>query len=54
MLEREMKENFPHAKLTHFLRTGTKSDTKKSKKVEIKNSTVYVSGYTETPDSRGR
>jgi DNA-binding sugar fermentation-stimulating protein len=22
--------------------------------VEIKNITVYVSGYTETPDSRGR
>ena len=31
MPEHEMKENFPHAKRMHFLRTSTKADTTKSK-----------------------
>ena len=37
-------------------RTGTtqQSGQTPDKDVEIKNITVYVSGYTETPDSRGR
>jgi len=39
---------------------GARTDTTQQsgqtpdKKVEIKNITVYVSSYTETPDSRGR
>ena len=39
---------------------GARTDTTQQsgqtpdKEVEIKNITVYVSGYTETPDSRGR
>jgi len=39
---------------------GASTDTTKQsgqtpdKEIEIKNITVYVSGYTKTPDSRGR
>jgi hypothetical protein len=39
---------------------GARTDTKQQsgqtpgKEVEIKNITVYVNGYTEKPDSRGR
>jgi hypothetical protein len=39
---------------------GVRTDTTQQsgqtpdKEVEIKNFTVFVSGYTETPDSRGR
>jgi DNA-binding sugar fermentation-stimulating protein len=34
--------------------TTLQSGQTPDKEVEIKNITVYVSGYTETPDSRGR
>ena len=34
--------------------TTQQSGQTPDKEVEIKNITVYVSGYTETPDSRGR
>ena len=34
--------------------TTQQSGQTPNKEVEIKNITVYVSGYTETPDSRGR
>jgi hypothetical protein len=34
--------------------TTQQSGQTPDKKVEITNITVYVSGYTETPDSRGR
>jgi hypothetical protein len=34
--------------------TQHNSQDRPDKEVEIKNITVYVSGYTETPDSRGR
>jgi hypothetical protein len=33
--------------------TTQQSGQTPDKEVEIKNITVYVSGYTETPDSRG-
>ena len=34
--------------------TTQQSGQTRDKEVEIKNITVYVSGYTERPDSRGR
>jgi len=34
--------------------TTQQSGQTPDKEVEIKNITVYVSGYTEVPDSRGR
>jgi len=34
--------------------TTQKSGQTPDKKAEMTNITVYVSGYTETPDSRGR
>jgi len=34
--------------------TTQQSGQTQDKEVEIKNITVYVSGYTERPDSRGR
>ena len=34
--------------------TTQQSGQTPDKEVEIRNITVYVSGYTETPDSRGR
>jgi hypothetical protein len=48
----------PHALGRGYI--GARSDTTQQsgqtpdKEVEIKNITVYVSGYTETPESRGR